>query len=272
MRWKQQQSWLAKLFCCRERERESVSEKSGKAKLSAVYYDSQFHPGILGVVCNPFWLCRRALYKAMRVLGPRLEGHVLDFGCGTGPYRDLLTNTCAYSGLEFDSPQNRQCKKADIFYDGTHIPLEDASVDSILSTQTLEHVPNPERIVEEWARVLRPEGQLLLTVPFMWPEHEMPHDFQRYTTNGMRLLLEKTGFAIVHQERLLCDCRAAAQLFQAWLYDVLRLGARGKIVQIALTTLFFAPISLAATALAALAPQNPNSYLDNVILARRIAP
>ena len=88
----------------------------------------------------------------------------------------------------------------------------------------------------------------------------------------MRLLLEKTGFAIVHQERLLCDCRAAAQLFQAWLYDVLRLGARGKIVQIALTTLFFAPISLAATALAALAPQNPNSYLDNVILARRIAP
>jgi len=145
-------------------------------------------------------------------------------------------------------------------------------VDSILSTQTLEHVPNPERIVEEWARVLRPEGQLLLTVPFMWPEHEMPHDFQRYTTNGMRLLLEKTGFAIVHQERLLCDCRAAAQLFQAWLYDVLRLGARGKIVQIALTTLFFAPISLAATALAALAPQNPNSYLDNVILARRIAP
>lgn len=214
----------------------------------------------------------QALYKALCALGPRLEGHVLDFGCGTGPYRDLLTNTHAYTGLEFDSPQNRQCKKADIFYDGTYIPLENASVDSILSTQTLEHVLNPECIVAEWARILRPDSHILLTVPFMWPEHEMPHDFQRYTMNGMRLLLEKAGFAIVHQERLLCDCRAPAQLFQAWLYDILHLGARGKIMQIMLTTLFFAPISLTATALAILAPKNSNSYLDNVILARRIAP
>ena len=231
---------------------------------------NQFYPSALGIFINPFWLCRRALVKGLRNYAPRLAGTVLDFGCGTGPYRDLLTQATTYIGLEYDTPENRSGKRADIFYDGETIPLDDASIDAVLSTQTLEHVPNPDRIVAEWVRILRPGGNLLLTVPFMWPEHEMPYDFQRYTANGLRKLLEDNGFEIVAQERLLSDCRAPAQLFLAWLYDILRLGSRRPTVQLILTALLFAPVSLVATILAAITPANSNTYMDNMMFAKRV--
>ena len=230
---------------------------------------NQFYPSIFGILVNPFWLCRRALYKKLCEYAPLLVGVVLDFGCGTGTYRDLLTSATKYIGLEYDSPDNRRCKQADLYYDGNIIPLEDGSMDNVLSTQTIEHIPNPERIGAEWRRILRPGGKVLLTVPFMWPEHEMPYDFQRYTTNGLRNLLERNGFEIISQDRLLCDCRAPAQIFLAWLYDILHLGARKPIINLILTACLFAPISLAATLLAVITTQQ-NTYLDNIILAKRI--
>jgi SAM-dependent methyltransferase len=238
-----------------------------------IFLHYQFSPAFPGIFVNPFWMCRRALYRELRKYAPRLIGIVLDFGCGTSPYRALFTHASSYMGLEYDplggGGENRPRKHADIFYDGRRIPLEDASVDAVLSTQTLEHVPDPDRTAGEWARILRKEGLLLLTVPLMWPEHEMPHDFQRWTAGGLRLLLEKHGFAVIAQDKLLCDCRAPAQLFLAWLYDVLRFGKRSFTVRIILSFLLFAPVALSATVLAAVAPADVNTYMDNIILAEK---
>jgi len=245
--------------------------KKIKQKIGSFIAANQYHPSFVGFWVNPFWLCRRELYCKLHNYAPSMQGRILDFGCGTGPYRALLAAATEYIGLEYDSPENRVNKRADIYYDGQTIPLEDASLDGVLSTQTLEHVPNPTRIINEWARVLRPGGYLLLTVPFIWPEHEMPFDFQRYTTNGLRLMLEKGGFEIIAQERLLCDCRAPAQLFLAWLYDSLRFSSRKPITQLLLSVFLFAPVSLMATLLAIVMPATSNTYLDNLILAKRVS-
>ncbi|MBZ2170880.1 class I SAM-dependent methyltransferase [Nitratidesulfovibrio sp. SRB-5] len=242
-----------------------------KKALWALVEKNQFHSSFVGAFVNPFWLCRRELFRTLQELAPGLSGTVLDFGCGSGPYRRLLCNASAYIGLEYDTPANRAGKSADIFYDGLTIPLGDSSVDSILSTQTLEHVPNPERITEEWHRVLCPGGRVLLTVPFMWPEHEMPYDYQRYTTNGLRHLLERKGFSILDQRRLLADCRTPAQLLLAWLYDALRFGVRSPKTRLLLTFLLCAPIALLAEGMAVVCPKNMNTYMDNVILAEKFA-
>ena len=246
-----------------------VLQKS-KRRLIDFIEKNQFGPSVAGLLVNPFWLSRRELYRALCKYAPRLNGKVLDFGCGTAPYRSLLTSADAYVGLEYDNPENRANKRADIFYNGQTIPLETGSIDCILSTQSLEHVPNPEHITSEWTRVLRPSGLLLLTVPFMWPEHEMPHDFQRYSANGLRSMLKEKGFEIIAQERLSCGCLALAQLFIAWLYDILRFGERRSVVQLILTALLCAPISLLATCVATVAHTNTNTYLDNIILAKRV--
>jgi SAM-dependent methyltransferase len=157
---------------------------------------------------------------------------------------------------------------ADIFYDGISIPVETSSYDGILSTQTLEHVPNPDIIVSEWARVLKEGGMLLITMPFMWPEHEMPYDYQRYSSGGLRLLLEKSGFEIVEQHRLLSDCRAPAQLFIAWIFDAILVKCRPKILRFILIPVLCTPISIIASLLAAISPRSSNTYLDNLVLAR----
>lgn len=83
-------------------------------------------------------------------------------------------------------------------------------------------------------------------------------------------MLKGNGFEILAQERLLCGCLALAQLFIAWLYDILRFGERRTAVRLILTALLCAPISLLATGMAAVVPKNTNTYLDNIILAKRV--
>ena len=201
-------------------------------------------------------------------MAPKLIGKVLDFGAGTQPYRTLLKNCSYYLSLEYDTPQNRERKVADIFYNGKNIPSQDHSFDGIISTQTLEHVPNPDEIVAEWSRVLRHDGLLLITMPFMWPEHEIPYDYQRYTSWGLRLLLERHGFEIIEQHKLLSDCRAPAQLLVAWIFDAFIVSFRPQIFRFLLIPVFCTPIFILASLIAFISPKNSNTYLDNLILAR----
>jgi SAM-dependent methyltransferase len=67
----------------------------------------------------------------------------------------------------------------------------------VFSSQVLEHVPDDRGVLRECARVLRPGGQLVLSVPFYWPLHEEPHDFRRFTNHGLRFLLQQAGFGRV---------------------------------------------------------------------------
>lgn len=165
--------------------------------LKSYFFLMSFNSNRLEILINPFWLSRRELALALSKLASRLTGEELDFGAGSQPYRSFLKNFSSYVSLEYDTPLNRERKVANIFYDGISIPVETGSYDGILSTQTLEHVLNPDIIVSEWTRVLKEGGMLPITMPFMWPEHEMPYDYQRYSSGGLRLLLEKSGFEIV---------------------------------------------------------------------------
>lgn len=227
-----------------------------------------FSPSWLTIAVNPFWLTRRALYQSISKLGPLLQGRVLDFGCGTAPYRPLLSSCQDYIGLEYDSPRSRAQAKADIYYDGSRIPLEDGVVDAVLCTESLEHVPDPTLIVREWSRVLKGEGLLLITVPLLWPEHEVPWDFHRFTTYGLRQLLEQNNFDVLSIDRLLPDCRAPAQLFLAWVHDTW-LAGRARMTKRLLIALICPTVALSATILARLSPKGSNTYVNNVMFARR---
>lgn len=78
-----------------------------------------------------------------------------------------------------------------------HIPLEENSVDTIISIQVLEHLSNPQQAMREMARVLKPGGQLFLTTPFYQAEHQVPYDFYRYTRYGLRHLAEQAGLEVL---------------------------------------------------------------------------
>lgn len=226
----------------------------------------RFEPGLLGWLINPFYFARRGLARELRALLPRLDGDVLDVGCGRKPYRELTPAT-RYVGLDIDTPETRALAAADLFYDGGRFPVADASFDGVLCSQVLEHVFEPEPFLAEIRRVLRPGGRLVLAVPFVWDEHEQPRDFARYSSFGLRALLERNGFVVLEQRKSVDDARVLVQLAAGWLYKVTRSRHRAlnALAQLGL----IAPVTAIGGLVAALLPKNRDLYLDNVVLAKK---
>jgi SAM-dependent methyltransferase len=118
---------------------------------------------------------------------------VLDVGAGTAPYRELFGH-CDYRTSEWEDSYFEEGLRSDVIGPAHNLPLSDASVDAIVLTEVLEHVPDPGDVLAEMARLLAPGGRLIMTTPFVWPLHMQPHDYFRYTPAGLRSLLEPRGF------------------------------------------------------------------------------
>lgn len=235
-------------------------------QLKSFYRRQMFFPGWLGVFVNPFYFARAGLRDAMTELAPQLSGRMLDVGCGTKPYRSLFT-VDAYIGLDIDSESSRLRGIADQLYDGKAFPFGDAAFDSVLCNQVLEHVFTPDDFLGEIARVLKPGGKLLLTVPFVWDEHEQPHDFARYSSFGLRAILANHGLVIVQHEKLGADPSILFQLANAYLFKVTRGLPRS--VNFMLTVSVMAAINLLGLLVRRLLPGNPDLFLDNAVLAEK---
>src|SRR5688572_4155405 len=86
-----------------------------------------FAPGIAGIILNPFYFIRRALYLNIRKTAPTLSGRLLDFGCGRKPYENLF-NVSQYIGIDMEQTGHEHTlSKIDVFYDGKNIPFENES-------------------------------------------------------------------------------------------------------------------------------------------------
>ncbi|MEN9662641.1 MAG: hypothetical protein RL324_1590 [Verrucomicrobiota bacterium] len=237
-----------------------------RSRMYRWWWRQQFTPGWPGLLLNPFYFARRGLAEAMQEFFPQLNGSVLDVGCGRKPYRHLVPAT-RYVGLDLDTPELRELGEADLFYQGGTIPVAAESFDAVICSQVLEHIFTPAEFLVEIRRVLRPEGLLLLTTPFVWDEHSQPFDFGRYSSFGLRHVLESAGFEMVAQRKTCADGRALVQLAAAYLYKIIHTRHRwvNRGTQLAL----IAPVSILGGALVWLLPANPDLYLDNVVLVRK---
>ena len=115
----------------------------------------KFHPSLIGFFINHNFFIRRAISSAIANKAHFLGGVLLDFGCGTKPYKPLFKNCSEYIGVDFkiEGREDKQ-KDVDVFYDGKKIPFENDKFDSILCTEVLEHVFNIEELLQEFNRVL----------------------------------------------------------------------------------------------------------------------
>jgi SAM-dependent methyltransferase len=85
-----------------------------------------------------------------------------------------------------------------IFGDVTAIPLASSSCDCVLCTEVIEHLTHPTKCVEEMHRILAKDGVAFVSVPFLFPIHADPYDFQRYTEDGLRQLFHKFSSVEIH--------------------------------------------------------------------------
>jgi SAM-dependent methyltransferase len=137
-----------------------------------------------------------SIWRDLKAELAQSHGSVLDVGCGAQPYRPLVHPGDRYQGIDivnakayfgYEVPDT-------LYYDGDRWPVPSASAGLVLCTETLEHVADPGAFLSEASRVTRPNGKLLLTVPFAARWHYIPHDYWRYTPSSLRTLLEGHGF------------------------------------------------------------------------------
>lgn len=142
-----------------------------------------------------------SLEAATAAAAPRAKGRMLDVGCGDKPYETAFRPyVTEHVGVDFaptfEGSENAKRNRADKLYSGDLLPFGDAEFDTVLCTQVLEHTPTPERLLGECARVLRPGGVLILTVPFAFRVHSEPHDYFRYTKFGLAALIGSQGLVV----------------------------------------------------------------------------
>jgi len=231
-----------------------------------IYDAAMFFPSILGIFINPFYFSRKGLASNLSALAPKITGKVLDVGCGRKPYMSLY-HVETYVGLEIDSPENRAKKAADHYYDGERFPFAPQSFDSVVSSQVFEHVRDPDLFLSEISRVLRADGLVLITVPFVWDEHEQPHDYTRYSSFGITSILNRHGFEVLELRKSIDDIRIIFQLLNAYIFK--KTLTRSKLLNLLLTVLLIAPFNIIGEIVSWVTPRNPDLYLDNVVLARK---
>lgn len=126
------------------------------------------------------------------------RGHLLDLGCGTAPlygiYRDHVDQiTCVDWKSSLHSTRHIDC-----FVDLNNVlPLDDDQIDTILCTDVLEHIADPGKLSGEMARILAPGGRLVASIPFLYPLHEVPHDYFRFTEFKLRQFCEEAGLQVL---------------------------------------------------------------------------
>lgn len=128
------------------------------------------------------------------------HAEILDAGAGECRFKGLFKHT-RYVALDFaqgDSTWNYS--KLDVIGHLEELPFSSSSFDRVVSIVVLEHTPDPGRAIREFHRVLRPGGVVHIVVPHMWEEHQRPFDFFRFTSGGIRYLLENAGFQVTRVE------------------------------------------------------------------------
>lgn len=126
------------------------------------------------------------------------RGRLVDLGCGKAPLFGLYSQYTTHA-VTVDWPRSPHgLRHVDYECDlSSSLPFDDSEFHTVILSDVLEHITEPQKLCNEIARILTPGGKLLLNVPFLYKIHERPHDYFRYTDEGLRHLLTRSGLSVL---------------------------------------------------------------------------
>ena len=155
-------------------------------RISDLHTDRPVVPSSLGTIRRAVSYRRHLLDAYLEWAKPLMRGTVIDLGGKRDRKRGTFrppANESVWTYVNIDPATN-----PDLLCDVTAVPRPDAAADCVLCTVVLEHLADPTACVREAHRLLRDNGVMIASVPFMYPVHADPHDFSRFTADGLRRL------------------------------------------------------------------------------------
>ena len=223
------------------------------------------------ILWNPIYINTNKTSKSVKkLIGSSIknEHKWIDVGCGLRPYEVLFPKGC-YIGVDVEvSGAKNSMKTPDHYYDGLNLPFGTGSVDGVISTQVLEHVPNPRLLIKEMSRIVKPNGGIILSIPFVWQEHEIPFDFSRFTSFGITELLIDAGFEIEEIIKDTSSIESIAILLNVYIHNNLTPKIPG--LGFLFNLIFCFPIQLIALILHSILPDKGNLYLNLIVKAKKL--
>lgn len=159
------------------------------------------------------------------------QGWILDIGSASRWLEAEVSERARYVALDYPmTALGLYGTRPDVFGDASVLPFADASIDAVACFEVMEHVRHPERVLDEIARVLKPGGSAYFSMPFLYPVHDAPHDYQRWTVHGWEHMLGKKGFSEVVVTRSGHSLHVAAVLATLALAGPISTGSRLSLV------------------------------------------
>ena len=181
------------------------------------------------------------------------QGAIIDVGAGESPWKQWLPQGCSYHGLDirYSTEFGMSHRGDDItLYDGKVMPFAANAFDGSLCIEVLEHAEDPDFLLSEIFRIMKPGSFLLMTVPWSARRHHIPHDFHRFTKERLAILLAENGFTdIAINERGNDYCAIANKLIVALVRNLHQLTLVNAIYRIPLIGLMsvFSTVMLAVS-------------------------
>ncbi|MBI2268210.1 MAG: class I SAM-dependent methyltransferase [Candidatus Blackburnbacteria bacterium] len=161
-----------------------------------ILFSEKFGTSIL----HPQFILLRFQREVLEEAKKYAKGKLVDIGCGRMPYRKEF-EPLVESYIGVDHPEVSKLYGPDnspeVLADAKKLPFKTNSFDTALLLQVLEHVDDPERVIKEASRVLKPNGVLIVSVPFFYPLHDMPYDWGRYTSVALKSLMKGASLRLV---------------------------------------------------------------------------
>lgn len=147
---------------------------------------------------HPQWLMNIDTSFGKKQIGQMVEkGTLLDIGCSDQSLRAHICPEVHYIGLDYLTTASQLYETSpQVYGDAQSLPLMAQSIDTIALLDVLEHLPDASLALAEVFRVLKSNGKVLVSVPFLYPVHDAPFDFQRWTSHGLKKIVENCGFYI----------------------------------------------------------------------------
>ena len=152
---------------------------------------------------HPQWLCRDPRMQLPEARNLPQAGYLLDIGAGDGWLRHRLPSGWCY--VAFDHPEVGRSwygARPDVCGDAVSLPFGDASFDAVALLEVVEHLERFDVALSEVNRVLKPGGVVLCSMPFLYPVHDAPRDFQRLTIHGLQYAASRFGWKTQSSRRV----------------------------------------------------------------------